>query len=117
MRLYADEDFTSKRAVEELRRLGHDVLTAQEDGRRAASDENLLARAHELGRVVVTFNGRHFMRLHGQGNPHSGIISATQDPGKHLEIAARVHAALDGMQPGCWHIRVNRPNPGRPSSD
>lgn len=31
MLLYADEDFPHP-VVEELRRLGHDVLTAQEDG-------------------------------------------------------------------------------------
>jgi hypothetical protein len=34
MLLYADEDFPFP-AVEELRQLGHDVLTAQEDGRTA----------------------------------------------------------------------------------
>jgi len=47
--LYADEDFTYP-VVEELRRLGHDVLTAQEDGRRATPDPDILARAHALGR-------------------------------------------------------------------
>ena len=31
MLLYADEDFSFP-VVEELRRLGHDVVTAQEDG-------------------------------------------------------------------------------------
>jgi len=32
MQLYADEDFPLP-VVEELRRLGHDVITAQQDGR------------------------------------------------------------------------------------
>jgi hypothetical protein len=32
MQLYADEDFPLP-AVEELRRLGHDIVTAQEDRR------------------------------------------------------------------------------------
>lgn len=37
-----------------LRRRGIDVLTAFEDGRAAAPDEQLLARAAELGRVMFT---------------------------------------------------------------
>jgi hypothetical protein len=46
MRLYADEDFPLP-AVEELRRLGHDVRTAQEDGRRASPGPDVPARAHD----------------------------------------------------------------------
>jgi Domain of unknown function (DUF5615) len=37
MRLYADEDFFYP-VVEELRRLGHDVVTAQQDGHSSAPD-------------------------------------------------------------------------------
>ena len=48
MQLYADEDFPLT-AVNELRRLGNDVLTAQEDGRRQTPDPDILARAHALG--------------------------------------------------------------------
>jgi len=45
MWLYADENFPL-RVVEELRRLGHDVLTALEDGKanQAITDADLLAR-------------------------------------------------------------------------
>ena len=64
MQLYADEDFPLP-AVEELRRLGHDVLTAQEDGRRATPDPAVLAQAHALGRTMVTYSRRHYERLHG----------------------------------------------------
>jgi predicted nuclease of predicted toxin-antitoxin system len=88
MDLYADEDFPFG-VVEELRRMGHDVLTAQEDGRCSAPDPDILARAHALGRVVVTHNRRHLERLHRQGLPHNGILSATQDPGNHGPLAAR----------------------------
>jgi hypothetical protein len=52
MLLYADEDFPFP-AVEELRRFGHDVLTAQDDGRTAAPDPDVLARAHALGRAIL----------------------------------------------------------------
>jgi hypothetical protein len=108
MRLYADEDFPLA-VVEELRRLGHDVLTVQQDGRRGVPDPDVLARAHALGRAVLTHNRRHFARLDRQGAPHSGILSATQDPTNHPALAARIHAALAGRSPGRWHVRVNRP--------
>jgi len=107
MRLYADEDFPLP-AVEELRRLGHEVLTAQEDGHCASPDPALLARAHALGRSVLTHNRRHYERLHRQGASHSGILSATQDL-DHLALAARIDTALAGIAPGRWCIRVNRP--------
>jgi hypothetical protein len=107
MRLYADEDFPFP-AVEALRQLGHDVVTAQEDGRTATPDPDLLARAHALGRAVLTYNRRHYERLHRQGAAHSGILSATQDP-NHPALAARIHAALAGLSPGRWCRRVNRP--------
>ena len=106
MLLYADEDFPHP-AVEELRRLGHDVLTAQDDGRRQTPDPILLARAHALGRAIVTYN-RHSERLHRQGSDQSGIVSATKDD-DFPALAARIHAALAGWTPGRWCIRVNKP--------
>lgn len=108
MQLYADEDFPLT-IVEELRRLGHDVVTTQEDGYQGRPDYEILARAHFLVRPVLTHNRRHFERLHLKGLPHSGIVSATQDPKNPLALAARVDSALSGRFPGRWHIRVNRP--------
>src|SRR5438105_631510 len=108
MLLYADEDFPYP-VVEKLRRLGHDILTAQEDGRTATPDPDILARAHQLGRAVLTYNRKDFERLHRQGADHSGIVSAKQDHRNHAPLAARIDAALDGMTPGRWTIRVNRP--------
>jgi hypothetical protein len=108
MQLYADEDFAYP-AVEELRRLGHDVVTAQEDGYRARSDADVLARAHALKRCVLTHNRRHYARLHRSSAQHSGIISATQDP-DHAALASRVNGQLAGVTPGRWHICVNRPH-------
>src|SRR5262249_39058805 len=108
MLLYADEDF-SYPVVEELRRLGHDVLTVQEDGRKGTPDPDVLARAHALGRSVLTHNRRHFERLHRQGAAHSGILSATHDPHNSIALASRIDAALAGRSPGRWCIRVNRP--------
>jgi hypothetical protein len=107
MQLYADEDFPLP-VVEELRRLGHDVLTVQEDGRQATPDPDVLARAHALGRAVLTHNRRHFERLHRQGADHSGILTATRDNDSPA-LAARIDAALAGRSPGRWCLRVNRP--------
>jgi hypothetical protein len=107
MLLYADENFFYP-VVEELRQLGHDVLTASEDGQSGAIDPVILARAHALGRIVLTFNRWDYERLHRQGAAHCGILSATQGM-NDLTLAARINAALAGKSPGRWHLRVNRP--------
>jgi len=107
MLLYADEDFPYP-VAEELRRLGHDVLTAQEDGRTATPDPLILVRAHSLGRAVLTRNRADFERLDMVGADHSGIVSGRHDK-DHFGQAARIHAALVGQSPGRWCLRVNRP--------
>ena len=81
MSLYADENFPL-RVVEELRRLGHDVLTALEDGKanQAVKDADLLVRATELRRTLVTLNRQDFKRLHLQFPNHAGIVICTEHP-------------------------------------
>ncbi|HKI36515.1 MAG TPA: DUF5615 family PIN-like protein [Gemmataceae bacterium] len=107
MQLYADETFPLP-VVEELRCLGHDVLTAQEDGRQSTPDPDILARARALGRATLTHNRRHFERLHRQGADHSGILSATRDDDSSA-LATRIDAVLAGRSLGRWCLRVNRP--------
>ena len=107
MLLYADEDFALP-VVVALRNGGHDVLTAQEDGRTGIDDADLLARAHALGRVVLTFNRRHFERLHRLGQAHSGILSCTRDA-DFAALAARIDQNLSGRTAGRWCLRINRP--------
>ena len=107
MLLYADEDFPCP-VVEELRRLGHDVLTAQEDGLSRAPDPIILARAHSLSRVVLTLNRGDFELLDQSSADHSGILSGRHDK-NHFGQAARIHAALASCSPGRWCLRVNRP--------
>jgi Domain of unknown function (DUF5615) len=81
MRWYADEN-VPLRVVEELRHLGHDLLSAYEDGRanQAIPDEKVLVRATELGRALLTLNRRDFKRLHAAYPKHSGIVSCTYSP-------------------------------------
>ena len=107
MFLYADENFPHP-VSEALRSLGHDVLTVQQDDRRGTPDPDILARAHELGRVVLTHNRRHFQGLHIRGAEHSGIISASRDPNDDA-LTARIHTALMDQAPGRWCVRVTLP--------
>jgi len=94
--LYADENF-SYPVVQELRQLGHDVLTVQEagQGNQGISDPDVLAFAISQQRAVVTFNHRDFSRLHRQVVPHQGIISCTRDD-DITALAARIHQAIIG---------------------
>jgi Domain of unknown function (DUF5615) len=112
-RLYADEDFPLP-AVEELRRLGHDVLTVQEAGRagKGIDDATVLGDAAADQRAVLTHNHPDFRRLHRQGQAHGGIISCTQDPQDHHGLARRIHNAIaSASNLANQFIRVVRPNP------
>src|SRR5260370_42612125 len=109
-RLYADENF-DYRVVEELRKRGHDVLTANEAGRagQGIRDAEGLAFAISQSRAVITFDRRHFIRLHQQVQPHSGIIVCTDDR-DWAALAVRVHqviAALPSLDTQL--IRINCP--------
>jgi hypothetical protein len=109
-RLYSDENFPLP-VVEELRRLGHDVLTIQETGKagQRVADTVVLEEAIADGRAVLTLNRRHFIRLHRERPKHVGIIVATLDADTAGQ-AARIHAAIEaaGDLRGQL-IRVNRP--------
>jgi hypothetical protein len=109
-RLYADEDF-DREVVVELRRLGHDVLTLQEDGcgGRGVPDDGVLAIAKHIGRTVLTFNRQDFIRLHNRSDDHRGIVVCTRDPDA-IALATRIHAVVTGR--ACLDrqlLRVYRP--------
>ncbi len=109
-RLYANENFPLP-AVEELRRLGHDVLTIHETGKagQAMSDEAVLAFARGDGRALVTLNRKHFIRLHRIQPAHQGIVACTFDP-DFAALAQRIHASLVAQPELAGQlIRVNRP--------
>ncbi len=94
--LYSNENFP-KRVVEELRKLGHDVLTSYEAGRanQKIPDDEVLAFATLEHRAVLTLNRFDFIRLHLQTHGvHSGIIVCTRDVANPQAFAERIHAAL-----------------------
>lgn|SRR5262249_22786306 len=110
-RLFADED-VPQAAVDHLRALGHDVLTADDAVRKGAADADNLAFAAADGRAVVTHNRRHFLRLHRLDDDHAGIIICTRDDADPVGLAGRIHAAVTAA--GILNrrlLRVNRPNP------
>lgn len=101
-RLYGDENFPLP-VVVRLRQLGHDVLTCREDGRdnQEIDDPDVLARAHELGRAVLTVNRSDFRRLHRRGALHSGIIACSEDLDRagqaaQIDEACRARSSLVG---------------------
>jgi hypothetical protein len=109
-KIYSNENFPIP-VVQELRNLGHDVLTIQETGKSEQSfpDEAVLAFAVENQRAVLTLNRKHFIRLHKEAPKHKGIIVCSFDPdfsgqAKRIHEAIQGYAALDGLL-----VRVNRP--------
>ena len=107
--LYANENFPLP-VVEELRRLGHDVLTIQDAGRaaRAVPDDEVLAFAVREQRAVITLNRKHFVQLHRTRSDHAGIIVCTFDrdfaaQARRIDVATAVESGLSGKL-----IRVNR---------
>ncbi len=97
--LYANENFPLP-VVEELRRLGHDVLTTLDTGKanQSISDDAVLAFAIQEHRTVLTLNRRHFIRLHQVRSEHRGIVVCTIDPdfaGQAKRIDAAIQAAGD----------------------
>lgn len=81
-RLYIDEDAMDSDLVEALRARGVDVITAHQAGMIERRDEDHLEYAAREGRVLYSFNIRHFSRLHAdrqsRGESHAGIIVALQ---------------------------------------
>ncbi len=107
---YSNENFPLP-VVEELRKLGHDVLTTEEAGKsdRSIPDKEVIAFSTSLNRAILTFNRKHFIRLHKTGIEHSGIIVCTFDinfSGLALRISNMVKSekSLSGQL-----IRINRP--------
>ena len=109
-KLYANENFPLP-VVEQLRELGHDVLTTMEAAKanQAIPDDEVLDFAATQNRAILTLNRKHFVRLHQSGISHAGIIACSFDP-KFAAQAERIDAELRAI--GDLHqrlIRINRP--------
>jgi len=113
-RLYADENFPFP-VVEELRQLGHDVLTLQEAGYGGQSipDETVMEQAIRANRSLLTINRKHFIALHKKSSNHAGIVVCSFDP-QFIDQAHRIHQALEtfGEKFSGQLLRINRPQIG-----
>jgi len=82
IRLYLDEDVMARGLTVALRARGVDVTSVQDTRLEGATDEKQLNHASEQGRVLYSFNVRHYVALHRtflqQGKSHMGIILAEQ---------------------------------------
>jgi len=109
-RLYSNEHFPIP-VVEELRKLGHNILTIQETGmaQQSLPDEQVLSIATENDRAILTFNRKHFITLHKLRPDHEGIIVCIFDI-DFVGLAKRIHEAIALCQRLSGKlIRVNRP--------
>ncbi|MGL4421593.1 MAG: DUF5615 family PIN-like protein [Gemmataceae bacterium] len=112
-RLFADENFP-RPVVDQLRQMGHDVVTLLQRGwaNDAVPDQEVLRLATIENRILLTLNRRDFIRLHHKESTHSGIIVCTEDPdGTGLALATRIDAVLRNQSEIAGHLmRVNRPS-------
>ena len=107
---YSNENFPLP-VVDELRKLGHDVLTNQEAGKanQAMPDEDVLIFAFLQDRILLTLNRKHFIKLHKNKAKHVGGLACTYDP-NFKALAKRIHEAIQ-EKPNLQGklVRINRP--------
>jgi hypothetical protein len=111
-RFYSNENFPFP-VVRRLRQLGHDVVTSLETGNanRAVPDVEVLGFAAVEGRILLTLNRLHFLRLHQrQIVSHAGIVLCTFDP-DFERLASTIHerVAAEETMVGAV-VRVYRPS-------
>lgn len=107
--LYANENFP-RAVVEELRKLGYDVLTSLEAGQanQGIPDAEVLTFASRQQRAVITLNRKDFIALHKTGPPHSGIIVCRRD-NDFIQLAWRVDRELKNLSSLANElVRVNK---------
>lgn len=110
-RFYSNED-VALQVVLELRRLGHDVLTALDSPKASSGVPDLAVLAFTVaeGRILLSHNRRLFLQLHRyRTEGHAGIVLCTFDT-EFAGLAQRVHAAVAKMPDMRDRlIRLNRP--------
>ncbi len=90
MRLYLDEDITSKELTSRLATAGHDVLSPL----RGEPDSRCWRHAQEQGATVVTMNVVDFARLTEATEGHAGLLLVYRenDPTRDMSAASVVDA-------------------------
>jgi predicted nuclease of predicted toxin-antitoxin system len=93
--LLADENF-SLAISSGLRKYGHDVVSLQDLGLAGIKfpDEEVLKKAVELERCVLTFNKKDFIQLHKKNPNHKGIVVCTFIRDANL-LMDKIHSAIE----------------------
>jgi hypothetical protein len=110
-RFYSNENIPMQ-VVTELRRLGHDVLTSMDAGKANSGvpDVEVLAFAAAEGRILLTHNRRHFLRLHQhRTTDHAGIVICSVDPDFSGQAQRIDNAVAFESDTTSMLVRVNRP--------
>lgn len=109
-RFYSNENISFP-LVDALRSLGHDVLTSYDAGNAnlAVPDAEVLAFAAAEGRILLSYNRLHFVRLHKHRTlDHAGIVICSFDP-DYAGQAQRIHDAVASLSDSANQLlRVNR---------
>lgn len=99
VKLFSDEDFYIGKFAPDIRRLGYDVVDVLDEGLIGQPDKTLLKCAINNKRAFLTFNRRHFVRIHKQcmdtGKEHWGIIYSRRGHLRYDEVKERVRKLLE----------------------
>jgi hypothetical protein len=89
----------------QLRRRGVDVLTAQEDGLDSTADEDVLARATELGRILFTQDVLFRVLAEGwqqKGREFAGLLFGPQLGGTIGQYVEDLELIASASEPDEW---------------
>ena len=96
--------------------LGHDIRTARQEGLAQASDADVLAKAHSLGRILVTNDADYGHLVFRAGSAGAVIFLRTSPDTQdavHAELSrllqgsseSRLQASFVMVEPGRYRIR------------
>ena len=86
MHLLIDEDSQATKLVESLKSLGHDVFTINDLGMAGTPDDEVLATARKINRVLLTHNCSDFKDLHENEPNHAGILLVRRSSDKSKDM-------------------------------
>jgi hypothetical protein len=106
-RLHLDAEASIRSLYQALLRRGHDVTRTPNDWvAHDASDETQLLGATAQGRIIFTFNVRHFMPLAHQHPEHGGIVLGAQERMSLSELIAAFDRLLTETDASDWPGQV-----------
>jgi len=118
--LVADMDIAVP-VVHFLRRHGVDALSAREEGWGVLTDSQILARAHAMGRVVLTHDADFGTLAMHRGEPLTGIVylrPGGRPPAQVMaDLQALLEAEIDWRPPVIAVYRTGRLRLRRPAEE